>query len=69
MDKHYDAVSVEKREDSLRAARQLSALLLNFSGDSGSIADQLEGRKEVMLVLLSDLRLKVEAALVDALHD
>ncbi|RQS22448.1 MULTISPECIES: hypothetical protein [unclassified Burkholderia] len=69
MDKHYDAVLAEKKEDSLRAARQLSALLLNFSGDPAMIEDHLEGRKEAMFVLMSDLSLKVEAALVEALHD
>lgn len=69
MDKQYDAVSEDKKENVLRAARQLSALLLNFSGDPSMIEDHLDGRKEAMFVLMSDLSLKVEAALVEALHD
>lgn len=68
MNKHYEAISADKKEDSLRAARQLSALLVNFSLDPGSIEEHLEGRKEAILVLLRDLSLKVEAALVEAVH-
>ncbi|CAG4919224.1 hypothetical protein [Paraburkholderia saeva] len=69
MDKKYDAIAEDKKEDARRAPRQLTALLLNFSGDPSMLEDHLDGRREAMYILLSDLSIKVEAALVEALND
>jgi hypothetical protein len=55
-------------EEILRTAHQLSALLLNVSGDVSMFACLSEHHQSGMLCLASDLCLKIENGLMEANH-